>query len=257
MKTLKNIILSSFCVAALLIGGGIITTAQSPVLIRRADLSVPFGTISGKLVVVSDQMVFVDEDRNEESFAIARNEIQDFRSEGDIVMITTRRPIRTRDGEKMQLSFRLREGSAESLSLWAGSKQSSTVTPTTAPTAVTAVEPVKTTAAETKPAEQEQWIYNAKHPHKISLVPSGSCVGKLIISSDRVVFESLDDREHTRQWPLADIKKIKRKSPYSIEIEPFNREKYAIEIEGQGIDIGVHKNLMNRISAARQGGVRP
>ena len=97
----------------------------------------------------------------------------------------------------------------------------------------------------------EQWIYNAKHPHTLALAPSGSCTGKLIVNQERVVYESLEDREHTRQWPLVDIKKIKRKSPYKIEIESFNREKYTLELEGQGMDIAVFKKLQNWISLAR------
>lgn len=82
-------------------------------------------------------------------------------------------------------------------------------------------------------------------------VPSGSCNGKLIVNQERLVYESLEDREHTRQWPLVDIKKIKRKSPYKIEIEPFNRDKYTLELEGQGMDISVFKKVQNWISLAR------
>jgi hypothetical protein len=82
-------------------------------------------------------------------------------------------------------------------------------------------------------------------------VPSGSCTGKLIIARERVTYESLEDREHTRQWPLADIKKAKRDSPYLIEIEPFKGDKYTLEIEGKGIDIDVYKKLTNWMSLAR------
>lgn len=214
--------------------------AQTPVAVHRADLSIPFGTVSGKLVVVADQLVFVDNDRQEDSFAISRSEILELKTDNDVVMISTRRPVRARGEEKSQFNFRMREGSSESLSLWAGMKSAPTTTATSAAT------------SESKDEQGERWVYNAKHPHRVALVPSGSCTGKLIITRDRVVYESLEDREHTRQWPLADIKNIKRKSPYQIEIEPFNRETYTLEIEGKGIDVSVHKQLMNWISIARQ-----
>ncbi|GEM_PF-948612 len=224
---------------------GSLLMAQAPVVVQRADLSIPFGTVSGKLVVVADQLVFIDNDRQEDSFAIARSEIREMKTEGDVVMITTRRPLRARGEEKSQFNFRLREGSSESLTLWASVKS-------TAPATTTATVATPATPAASKDEEGERWVYNARHPHKVALVPSGNCTGKLIITRDRVVYESLEVREHTQQWPLVDIKKIKRKNPYQIEIEPFNREKYTLEIEGQGIDIGVHKKLMNWISLARQ-----
>lgn len=226
-------------VGVLALGLSISLTAQTPVVVQRADLSIPFGTVPGKLLVVADQLVFVDNDRQEDSFTIARSEIQEMKTDNDVVMITTRHPIRARGEEKLQFNFRLREGSSESLMVWANVKSAS---PATAPSALAAE------AGE----EGERWVYNAKHPHRVALVPSGSCTGKLIITRDRVAYESLEEREHTRQWPLADIKKIKRKSPYQLEIEPFNRDNYTLEIEGKGIDIGIHKKLMDWISLARR-----
>ncbi len=232
-----------FVVAAFALCASLLAQAQTPVVVQRADLSIPFGTVSGKLIIVSDQLVFVDNDRQEDSFTIARSEIQALKTENDVVMISTRRPIRARGEEKSQFNFRLRDGSSESLAVWANVKSGAS-TPTVAMS--------NPAAAGVNDSNSEQWVYNAKHAHKVALVPSGSCTGKLIISRDRVVYESLEEREHTQQWPLADIKKITRKNPYEIEIEPFNRDKYTLQIEGKGIDISVHKQLMNRISLARQ-----
>jgi hypothetical protein len=210
--------------------------AQTPTLVRRADLAVPFGTITGRLVVVADYMVFVDEDRTEDSFTIARSDIKDFKAIGVMLQVETKRAIRDRSGERTNFSFRLRDGSSEALALWAGTT-STTVTNTFANTGLSEA--------------GEQWIYNVKHPHTVARVPSGSCTGKLIINQTRIVYESMEDREHTRQWPLVDIKKIKRKSPYKIEIEPFNRDKYTLELDGQGLDIAVFKKLQNWISLSR------
>ncbi len=218
------------------VGLSLVVMAQTPTLVRRAELAVPFGTVTGRLVVVADYLVFVDEDRAEDSFTIARSEIKDLKAEGEAIKVETTRAIRDRSGERTSFSFRLRDGSSEALVLWAGTKSTASTS----------------TFANTGINEAgEQWIYNAKHPHSLALVPSGSCTGKLIVNQERVVYESVEDREHTRQWPLIDIKKIKRKSPYKIEIEAFNREKYTLELEGQGMDIGVFKKLQNWISLAR------
>ncbi|MFN0088157.1 MAG: hypothetical protein ACKVX9_22395 [Blastocatellia bacterium] len=229
-------------------------TAQTPVVVQRADLSIPFGTVSGKLVIVSDHLVFVDNDRQENSFAIARNEIQEFKTENDVVMISTRRPIRTRGEEMSQFSFRLRDGSSESLTVWAGMK--SAVLAAAAPAVAAAAVATATTQApadltRSGNEQEERFVYNAKHSHSMALVPSGSCTGKLIITRDRVIYESLENREHTRQWPVVDLKKVKRNNPYRIEIEPFNRDKYTLELEGAGMDISVFKKLENWIVTAR------
>jgi hypothetical protein len=224
---------------ALLLGLSLVVWAQTPTLVRRAELSVPFGTVTGRIVLVADYLVFVDEDRSEDSFTIPRSEIKDIKIEGDDLKVETKRAIRDPSGERTSFSFRLREGSGEALTLWAGTRS---VASNTAASAIT-----NTGVSESG----EQWIYSAKHPHSLALVPSGSCTGKLIINPERVVYESLEEREHTRQWPLSDIKKIKRKSPYKVEIEPFNREKYVLELEGNGIDITVFKKLENWLSMAR------
>lgn len=119
MKQLKLVIAMIATLSLLL---SLTILAQTPTLVRRAELAVPFGTITGRLVVVADYMVFVDEDRNEDSFTLARNEIKDFRAEGDTVNIEMKRAIRTRAGENSSFSFRLRDGSSEALALWAGTK---------------------------------------------------------------------------------------------------------------------------------------
>lgn len=223
-------------IAALSLLFSLTILAQTPTLVRRAELAVPFGSITGRVVVVADYLVFVDEDRNEDSFTIARSDIKDFKAEGDSLRIETKRALRDRSGERTSFSFRLRDGSTEALVLWAGTRSAATTN----------------ALANTGVSEAgEQWVYNAKHPHTVARVPSGSCTGKLLINQERVVFESLEDREHTRQWPLVDIKKIKRKSPYKLEIEPFNRDKYTLELEGKGMDISEFKKLQNWITIAR------
>lgn len=233
MKSKKNLKFMIAVAAVLAIGLALTAFAQAPVMVRRAELAIPFGTASGKLVAVSDQLVFVDDDQPEASFSIARGEIRDLKTEGDVVMIGTHHAIRDRSGERSQFNFRLRDGSTEPLMMWAGAK--TTAAQTTAST-------MPTTSG------QEQWIYNARHKHAFGV---GSCTGKLIITKDRVTYESLEDRDHTRQWPFNDIKKIKRDSPYQIEVETFNRGGYTLELEGQGMDISVHKQLTDWIAKAR------
>lgn len=213
----------------------LLAVAQTATVVRRAELAVPFGTAAGKLVLVGDYLTFVDEERPDSSFTITRGEMRNFKTEGDQLMIETQRAVRDRSGERTHFAFKLMEGTSDPFAVWAAAK---TTMATTAP-------------SDIKSSEGESWTFNAKHSHSVARVPSGSCTGKLIITRDRVVYESLEDREHTRQWPLIDIKKTKRSNPYKFEIEPFNRDKYTLELEGSGMDISVFKKLQNWIVQAR------
>jgi hypothetical protein len=220
-------------------------SAQTNVLVRRAELSVLFGTISGSLVVVSDQMVFMDKDKPEDSFAIARGEISSFKTDNNILMVTTRQAIRVRAEERTEFNFLLREGSPETISMWAGLKPAtSTVSPTSSTAPATPPTPVSLSNNQ-----EQKWTYNARHSHRFGL---GSCTGKLIITRDRVVYESLEKPEDSRQFPLNEIKKIKRNNPYKIEIDTFNRDNYELDIEGQGMDISVFRTLEGWIVGSRQ-----
>jgi hypothetical protein len=66
---------------------------QSGVTAREAELSVPFGSASGTVVLVGDRLVFVDEERLDASFAIARDDIKAFEMDGELVTVTTRAPF--------------------------------------------------------------------------------------------------------------------------------------------------------------------
>src|SRR5215204_648008 len=102
---IKTSILTGF-----LLFGSSVLGAQTKVEVKKAELSVPFGTVNGTAVLVGDYMVFIDEQQVQSSFAIARSEIQKITSEGRGVNIETRQPIRDRSGERTQFTVRLSEG---------------------------------------------------------------------------------------------------------------------------------------------------
>lgn len=211
------------CVSGLLM-------AQTPVQVQKADLSIPFGIVSGKMVLVGDHLVFIDEDQPEASFAIARNEIQNMTAEGSMITVETRTPVRDRSGERSRFSFRLVDGDAEFLTKWSGAKS------TTAPS---------TTEAGDR---AETLTYDARHKHFI-----GSCRGKLVVTGTRISYEATDKLDHARQWQLRDIREVKQQGPYILEIEPYVGDTYKLELEGKGMDVKDYKMVVARIAAARVG----
>lgn len=46
-------------------------------------------------------------------------------------------------------------------------------------------------------------------------------MGRLIVSKDRVAYESVENVSHSFRLQLRDIKEIKRDNPYEIKVVPF------------------------------------
>jgi hypothetical protein len=112
---MKKAIVWSFaiwiCSASLLIAQ---TTAQ----VQKADLAIPFGTVSGKIVMAGDHLVFIDEERPDQSFVVARSEVEDLTIQERTASLELRRPVQDRSGERSRLNFRVANGETASLKRW-------------------------------------------------------------------------------------------------------------------------------------------
>jgi hypothetical protein len=215
-----------------LLFGSSVLGAQTKVEVKKAELSVPFGTVNGTAVLVGDYLVFIDEQQVESSFAIARSEIAKITSEGRGVNIETRLPIRDRSGERSQFTVRLSEGDLATLMNW------SRMTPTTTTVAAASVPAVRSAEQMSYPAEFTQFIGRNSR-------------GRLMVTADMLAYESIDNVQSSRRWQFKDIKEIKLKNPYEIEIEPFVGDRYNLKLEGKGMDTGDFKTIVDRITAAR------
>jgi hypothetical protein len=88
--------------------------------------------------------------------------------------------------------------------------------------------------------------YQVLHKHMI-----GECSGRLIISGDRLSFESVTDLNHSRQWSLRDVSELKRQNPYELEVRPFVGNSYNFELLSQGMDSDAYRVLVDRIATLR------
>ena len=113
------------CSASLLIAQ---TTAQ----VQKADLAIPFGTVSGKIVMAGDHLVFIDEERPDQSFVVARNDVKDLIIQDRTASLELSRPVQDRSGERSWLNFRLASGETVSLKRWFGSALTTPAAPATA-----------------------------------------------------------------------------------------------------------------------------
>ena len=219
-----------------LLFGSSVLGAQTKVEVKKAELSVPFGTVKGTAVLVGDYLVFIDEQQVQSSFAIARSEIQKITSEERGVNIETRQPIRDRSGERSQFTVRLSEGDLATLMNW--SRMTPTPTTTTTTVAAASAPAVRSAEQMSYPAEYTQFVGRNSR-------------GRLMVTADMVAYESVDNVQSSRRWQFKDIKEIKLKNPYEIEIEPFVGDKYNLKLEGKGMDTGDFKTIVDRITTAR------
>jgi hypothetical protein len=218
----------SFVTALLL---SLLTTAAAGTTPQAysAELSVPFGVVTGQLVPSGDYLIFIDQEQPQFSFVIPRRELKDIRPESGALIVALSTPIRDRSGERSRLSFRMGSGADEQAVIqWSKNTTSAMASHVTPDPAV------------------PLFSYQAKHDHRF-----GSCNGRLIITPDRIAYESVSDINHSRQWAMKDIKEVERDNPYKLKIKPFEGDNYTFQLMGNGMDSKDYESLVKLITAAR------
>ncbi len=231
-KQLTNTGILIITLIFLTVAFSVAASAQTNLEVFRTELAVPFDKVEGKILAVGETLVFIDDDKPEFSFAIGKNNIADLQKDDEVLTVQTKLAVRDRSGERTRFVFRLKDGKASDLVSKLNADFPSRI--------ITTGETPKTNIATSK-------IYEVEHQHRFY----GSCTGRLIIGDDRISFESTDDRDHSRQWLFTNIKKMKRNSPYKLEIKPFTGDSYTLDILGQGMDITDFKRLQDKLAAAK------
>jgi hypothetical protein len=219
---------------------GILTlsaTGQAPPaqtgMAHKVELAIPFGVVSGMLVTSGDHLIFIDEQQPGDSFAIYRPNVADIRMDNGTLRLQTRQAVRDRAGERSQLTLRLLDpAGADPIMAWSRAR----------------TQAAAAGAPRTDERSADAVTYNVRHKHKF-----GGCTGRLIISADRVAYESVSELNDSRQWNMRDIRELNRENPYHLEIKPFGGNNYTFEFSGQPLDTNVYSQLVDRVAAARTG----
>ncbi|MCC6291568.1 MAG: hypothetical protein IT164_02870 [Bryobacterales bacterium] len=207
--------------------------AQSNVRVFSAELSAPFGAVPGKVVVHDAMLTFVDSEKPESSFTVDKANVQSITRVNDSLVVQLKKAVKDRVGESNRLSLRLSVPSESTVVEQWLEKGVATAAPAAA-------------AADDAATGGERWSYPARRSKRI-----GGTDGTLIITPGRVIFESLDKVEDTRRWEMQEIKELKRKNPYQLEIIPFRGEKYSLKLSGSGMETQQYRELVDRITKAR------
>jgi hypothetical protein len=202
------------------------------------ELAVPFGTVPGKLLLLGNHMVFLDEQQPETSIVIPKGIIERVTPEGAAIAIQTNEPVRGRSGELRTLNFRVSSGGDPSVvTNWFGSG---------AGKSALAAPGIPVPAAAAATAATETATFQARHNHRF-----GDCKGQLLFTADQVSYESVDSVSHSRRWEYKSIKETSLPNPYELELTPFSGGTYKFFLDGSGMNPAAYKTLVDRVVAAR------
>jgi hypothetical protein len=227
--------------------------AQSDVQVQRVEMLQPGGTIFGKLMTVGDRLIFVDDNQVNSSISIPRTQIRDVNLQEGLLTVELQAPVRDRSGQTSRLSFRV--GNPVPYQNWYRNSGSGASAPSSAPsrTETPPAQPAppppnnQPEAARPNGTSGESHSYQARHNHFLT----GGCNGKLLVLPDRLIYESVDDSSHSRQWQYSDIREIQLDNPYKLEVKPFTGGDYDIQMVGQALESSVYQTVVDRIVRGR------
>lgn len=225
--------------------------AQAPGANRAiaVEHAVPFGTVTGKILLLGNSLVFYDDQQPESSFVVPRGAIESLTAEGPMITLQSRELVKSRSGDVRRLSFRVPPGGDPApVTGWF----TATVATTGAPAGSSGMPgpAAATGAAMSSPAKPGDAAnsYQVIHDKRI-----GSSTGRLLVSEEMLSYESISDVKASRRWEYRSIKEIRHPNPYELEVKPFEGDAYKFKLEGSGMDPAAYKKLVDRVTAARTG----
>lgn len=194
-----------------------------------AEVPDAFGSVAGRIVLAGDQLIFSSDTKPEASFAATRRDIQGVTIDADVITLQLRSPYRDASGERNRLLIRVAEQPAHSaVNAWFN------------------LRPAPSAPAGTPGQEPELRSFEVQRKKMF-----GGSKGRLLVTQTGLAYESIDDVKDSRRWQFSDIKELKLKSPYQLEVQPFSGDKYEFAIEGQGMGNADYQELIDRVTQAR------
>lgn len=189
-----------------------------------ARLAIAFGVADGQLLQVGDYLVFADSSEPLRSFAIPRSDVSELKASADMVTLVTRVPV----GDRTTFTFRMTDAAtAARFAGWARTSRAAAVN------------------QDSEVAFTRTYVVRQKRRM------GSDSEGRLVFSGDRVSYESITDIDKSRSWTLSEIKELKRKNPYRVEISPFVGDSYTFDLVGTGLASDDYKHLADRITQLR------
>jgi hypothetical protein len=229
-----------FLVLVLTIGMLSLPAFADGVSVMPVEMAAGFETANGKLVIAGEQVVFLDETSPEFSFWIARDQVESVTDSSGTLVVTLKEPIRDRQGQRTRLAFRYAPGTTpQAMMAWFDNQAR-----TSTSSASVATTPGAGTAATS--VGKADMSYEVRHKRLF-----GDTNGKLVVTDQLIRYECTDKIEDSRNWALRQVKEVKLKNPYELQIIPFTGDKYEFVVKGTPITGDDFKQITDRIVEAR------
>ncbi|MBN2339210.1 MAG: hypothetical protein JXP48_11790 [Acidobacteria bacterium] len=218
------------CLGIFILAGSL--WAQSEIRVYPASMAAG-STVAGKLVLLADNLVFVDDERPEASFSVIKTNIDSLSNDNGTITVQLRQGIRDRAGTATRLIVHMDSPEqGVDVQRWYGARESQTV--------------MITGDDQGSSGDESTMTFSAQRKKRLR----DNTDGKLIIDHERVIFESLDNASESRRWEMREIREFKLKNPFELEINT-DKEKYNLRLSGAGMDNGQHREISVRITRAR------
>lgn len=205
--------------------------AQGELQVFRGSL-VAASPVAGRIALLTDSLVFIDDEMPATSFVVMRSNIQGLTADADAVTIQLGKEVKDRAGSTTRVILRLSAApEAVAMQRWFASQP------------VAAAVPAPAAAA----ADSKVMTFGAQRNKRFR----GKTDGKLIVDDQRIMFESVENAEDSQRWDLKDIKELKHKNAYELEIKPFVGDTYVLTITGSGMDNAQFREIADRVTKSR------
>jgi hypothetical protein len=213
----------------------------------QVQLTSPAGTIDGVLVAVGDQLVFVDQERLGNSFAVPRSDLRSVTLQNSgTVVVEASRPFTDRFGSRSNLVIRMTDPDmANSVIQWVGLP---VVTSARSQTTITQVERNGTsTVTRAVNGTARAVEFNVVHDHA-----AGNCSGRLIVAPQSLEYVSISEDGHSKKWTYDQIEEFERnREENKVIVETRNGPDETFKLNGVMDDV-VYNAVVDRIVDARR-----
>lgn len=187
-------------------------------------------SVTGRVAVLPDSIVFLDDEKPEASFFATRGMISAITPDAETITIQLNKEVKDRSGSTTRVILRLTAASeATAIQRWFAS----------APAAAAG-------ASGAAGSEGNTLTFRAQKKKMLR----GNTDGKLIVDDTRIMFESTDNASDSRRWDLKDIKELKNKNPYELEIRPFRGDNYELQLT-DAMDQAQFREIVDRVTKSR------
>lgn len=209
---------------------------------QQVQLAVPFGVVNGQLVPSGSNLMFVNPQQASNSFVIPRNNIRTLNTQGSDLTVDLNHPMQYPGGQASRIVFRLQAtAGAQQFTQWFQQ------TPASAGETAEAGSSTGEANRTTPPNRDADMSFQVKHGHFLW----GSDSGRLMVTPQEVIYESVTHADSSRQWKMSDIKEIKRDGPYKLTIVPFSGDHYDFDLLGNGLTSDQYQTIVKRVTNAR------